>query len=290
MKIKFWQIGVLALIAFTATKARKPSTDCVPDHTFTAGIEGPATDQYGNVYAVNYAEEGTIGIVRPDGSHGVYLKLPEGSVGNGIRFGKDGAMYVADYMQHNILKVDTASKEISVFVNEPRMNQPNDIAMAPNGTIYASDPDWKNGKGQLWMITPDGKIELLETDMGTTNGVEVSPDGKILYVGESNQRRIWEYQINDKGIPEKKRLLISFPDCGLDGMRCDVEGNLYVTRYDKGSVVILSPDGLMLDEIELKGTKPSNITFAGKDRTICYVTMADRGCFETFVALNPGRE
>ena len=156
------------------------ATGWMPEHTFTSGIEGPAVDSEGNLYAVNYKKEGTIGIVRPDGSHGCFLTLPEGSTGNSIRFGKDGNMYVADYTGHNILKVDMRSKKISVFAHEPKMNQPNDIVFAPNGNIYASDPDWPNQKGQLWLITPDAKVSLLETNMGTTNGIAVSEDGKRL--------------------------------------------------------------------------------------------------------------
>ena len=89
------------------------ATGWMPEHTFTSGIEGPAVDSEGNLYAVNYKKEGTIGIVRPDGSHGCFLVLPEGSTGNSIRFGKDGNMYVADYTGHNILKVDMKSKKIS---------------------------------------------------------------------------------------------------------------------------------------------------------------------------------
>lgn len=163
------------------------ATGWMPEHTFTSGIEGPAVDSEGNLYAVNYKKEGTIGIVRPDGSHGCFLVLPEGSTGNSIRFGKDGNMYVADYTGHNILKVDMKSKKISVFAHEPKMNQPNDIVFAPNGNMYASDPDWPNQKGQLWLITPDAKVSLLETNMGTTNGIAVSEDGKRLYVNESAQ-------------------------------------------------------------------------------------------------------
>ena len=182
------------------------ATGWMPEHTFTSGIEGPAVDSEGNLYAVNYKKEGTIGIVRPDGSHGCFLVLPEGSTGNSIRFGKDGNMYVADYTGHNILKVDMKSKKISVFAHEPKMNQPNDIVFASNGNIYASDPDWPNQKGQLWLITPDAKVSLLETNMGTTNGIAVSEDGKRLYINESAQLKVWVYDICPDGTLRNKRL------------------------------------------------------------------------------------
>src|SRR5262245_28418139 len=73
---------------------------------FTQGIEGPACDAEGNIYAVNFQKEGTIGIVTPKGEGKVFVKLPDGSVGNGIRFDRAGFMYVADYTKHNVLRVD----------------------------------------------------------------------------------------------------------------------------------------------------------------------------------------
>lgn len=266
------------------------TTDLLPEGTFTSGIEGPATDKKGNLYAVNYAREGTIGIVQPDGTHACFVTLPEGSTANGIRFGKNGEMFVADYTGHNILKIDTATKKITRFAHEPRMHQPNDIALSPSGNLYASDPDWPNKKGQLWLIRPNGEVVLLETDMGTANGIEVSPDGKTLYVNESAQLKVWAYDIRQDGKVENKRLFHTFEGYGMDGMKCDVRGNIYLCRYDKGTVVILSPEGKELREIRLKGKQPSNITFGGPDNRRCYITLQDRGCFETFRAEYPGRE
>lgn len=278
------------LLTVISNAQQAESMDLLPDSTFTPGIEGPAVDKDGNLYAVNYAKEGTIGIVRPDGSHEVYITLPDGSVGNGIRFDKNGFMYIANYTEHEILCIDPQTKEISIFAHDSTMNQPNDIAIAPNGIMYASDPNWADETGKLWMITPNGQITCLETNLGTTNGIEVSPNGKWLYVGESTQRRILAFTINENGALSNRQIFCTFPDFGLDGMRCDAKGNLYITRYDKGTVVIFSPEGKLMKEIQLKGSKPSNITFGGPERKRCYVTMADRGCFEYFEAEYPGRE
>ncbi len=293
MKYIKWYFGVVCWVMLwmnACTTKNSHTHDLLPEGAFTSGIEGPATDKKGNVYAVNYQEEGTVGIVYSDGIHERFLDLPEGSTGNGIRFNMDGDMYIADYTGHNILRVDMQTKEISVFAHEPEMNQPNDIAVAPNGNIYASDPDWANNSGQLWLINSAGEVTLLETEMGTTNGIEVSPDGNTLYVNESVQLKLWAYDIQPDGNLFNKRLFHSFEGFGMDGMRCDIEGNLYLCRYDKGTVVILSPEGKLIREIQLKGAKPSNITFGGSDNRQCYVTLQDRGCFETFRADYPGRE
>ena len=88
----------------------------------------------------------------------------------------------------------------------------------------------KHGTGRIWRIDTDGKMYLLEDNMGTTNGIEVSPDEKTLYVNESVQRKVWAYDLSDSGTISNKRLLIEFPDFGMDGMRCDVDGNLYISK------------------------------------------------------------
>jgi sugar lactone lactonase YvrE len=257
---------------------------------FPSGIEGPAVDVNGILYAVNFEKPGTIGQVDPQGTASLFVDLPEGSIGNGIRFNSKGEMFIADYTKHNILKVDMDTKEISVFAHNGDMNQPNDIAIMDNDILFASDPDWKNSKGQIWRIDTEGKTTLLEGDMGTTNGIEVSPDNRTLYVNESVQRNVWAYDLSPEGGIGNKRLLIKFEDFGMDGMRTDAEGNLYITRHGKGTVVIVSPEGVILEEIKLKGKTPSNIAFGGKDGRAAFITLQDNGNFETFETEHPGRE
>ena len=265
------------------------SQEFTPVNGFTSGIEGPACDADGNLYAVNYERQHTIGKVTPDGEASVFVELPTGSIGNGIRFNSEGYMFIADYTNHNVLKVDMNTHEISVHAHEPTMNQPNDLAIGANDILYASDPNWGQSTGQIWRIGTNGQVTLLEADMGTTNGIEVSPDEKTLYVNESVQRNVWAYDLSFEGEVSNKRLLIQFPDFGMDGMRCDVEGNLYVTRHGKGTVAKLSSDGEVLLEVELAGKNCTNIAFGGPDGRTCYVTMADRGNVEVFRADLPGR-
>ena len=276
---------LFALILFITlqTEAQeiiRHSSDLLSEWTFTRGIEGPAVDATGNLYAVNFAEQGTIGVVTPDGAASLFVVLPDGSVGNGIRFDKSGFMYIADYPRHNILKVDPSTKEISVFAHEPAMNQPNDIAISPVSEIlYASDPAWRDSTGKLWMIDRAGKVTLLEENMGTTNGIEVSPDGKRLYVNESIQRVVWVYKIRKDGKVGNKKIFKKFSDYGMDGMRCDSKGNLYITRHGKGTIALFSPDGKLIKEFILKGKLCSNIVLS-RDEKLAFITMADRGMFE----------
>ena len=260
-----------------------------PVNGFTSGIEGPACDAAGNLYAVNYERQHTIGKVTPDGAASVFVELPTGSIGNGIRFNSEGFMFIADYTNHNVLKVDMDTREISVHAHEPTMNQPNDLAIGANDILYASDPNWGASTGQIWRVDTDGTVTLLEANMGTTNGIEVSPDEKVLYVNESVQRNVWAYDLSPEGDISNKRSLIQFPDFNMDGMRCDVEGNLYITRHGKGTVAKLSPAGEVLLEVQLTGKLCTNLAFGGPNGRTCYVTMADRGNVEVFRSDTPGR-
>lgn len=259
-------------------------------HSFDPGVEGPAVDREGNIYAVSFARKPTIGRIRPDGTGEVWIDMPEGSLGNGIRFDRAGMMYVADYTGHNVLRIDPATRRIEVFAHEPTMNQPNDLAISADGTLWASDPNWKERIGQVWRIDTDGKVTRVAADMGTTNGIEVSPDGRTLYVNESVQRKVWAFTIEKDRSLSNKRPLIEFPDHGMDGMRCDVAGNLYVTRYGKGTVAIVSPEGKILREVDVLGARPSNIAFGGPDGRTAYVTEVEHGRLVQFRTERPGIE
>lgn len=287
-------LGAAAVAAGSAVR-EKPmeealfvATPLTPAGSFTEGIEGPNCDREGNVYAVNFARQGTIGKVTPDGLGEVFVELPKGSIGNGIVFDRAGRIYVADYTNHNVLLIDPKTRKVSVFAHEGRMNQPNDLAIGPDETLYASDPNWKESTGQIWRIDRDGTVTRLAEGMGTTNGIEVSPDGKTLYVNESVQRNVWAFEITPERRLANKRLLISFPDHGFDGMRCDVDGNLYITRYGKGTVVKVSPEGKLLREIPVLGARPSNLCFGGPDGRTLYVTEVEHRRLVRFRVDRPG--
>lgn len=265
----------------------KPLTQ---EKEFTPGIEGPACDANGNIFAVNFARQGTIGRVTPDGKGEVFVTLTGDSVGNGIRFLPDGTMFIADYVNHNVLRVAPGSREAKVFAHEPKMSQPNDLALAADGTLYASDPAWDKNTGQVWRIDRQGKVTRVAEGLGTTNGIDLSPDGKTLYVNESVQRNVWAFPIAADGSLGDKRLVKQFPDHGFDGMRCDVDGNLYITRYGKGTVVKMSPTGEILKEIDVLGKSPSNLCFGGPDGRTVYVTEVEHTRLVQFRVDRPGLE
>ena len=264
------------------------SSEFTSPNSFTHGVEGPAVDKSGNVYAVNFSREGTIGIVSIAGKAGLFIELPDSSVGNGIRFDSHGDMLIADYKRHNVLKVSMKTKKASVFAHEPKMTQPNDIAIDSKDRIYASDPNFVSNTGRIWLIDTKGNITMLDSLNGPANGIEISPDEKKLYVNAG--RKVWSYDLSPKAELSNKSLLIEFPDFGTDGMRCDAAGNLFIARIGKGVVAKVSPKGDILKEIELIGKKPTNVAFGGKDGCTVYVTLMDMGNLESFRVNTPGRE
>jgi sugar lactone lactonase YvrE len=293
---KIWQSKHLAVIplfcclALLSSETLFVSAPFTEAHSFTGGIEGPACDREGNVYAVSFARTPTIGRVTPAGRGEVFVEMPKGSLGNGIRFDRQGIAFVADYTGHNILRLDPRTRKIEVFAHLPTTDQPNDVAISADGTLWASDPDWGKATGQVWRIATNGKVTRVAADMGSTNGIEVSPDGQTLYVNETVQRNVWAFRIERDGSLSGKRLLTRFPDHGLDGMRCDIDGNLYITRPGKGTVAVVSPDGKVLRDIDVLGSKPTNLCFGGPDGRTCYVTEAEQGRLVQFRTEKPGLE
>ena len=277
-----------AVTTGTAAETLFVATPLTPTNSFTPGIEGPNCDKAGNIFAVNFARQQTIGKTTPQGKTEIFVTLPNKSTGNGIVFDRQGTMFVADYVGHNVLRIDPKTRAITVFAHNDQMNQPNDLSICADGTMFASDPNWKESTGQIWRIDANGKTTLGASGMGTSNGIEVSPDEKTLYVNESVQRNVWAFTIAPDRSLTNKRLLKKFDDFGFDGMRCDVDGNLYITRHFKGTVVKLSPAGEVLKEIDVLGKMPSNLCFGGSDGRTVYVTEVEHTRLVQFRVDRPG--
>jgi signal peptidase len=298
----FWRLcssAVLILAAATAAPAEEKlfeSAQVTPAGEYTFGIEGPAVDADGNLYVVNFGRQGAIGKLGPGSAKSVkFLDLPEGSVGNSIRFARDGTMFIADYKKHNIFSVRTGRTEPEVWFHSDLMNQPNDMTIARDGTIYASDPNWKGRSGQIWRIAkgPDGSVQgqvmAAPRAMGTTNGIDLSPDESILYVGESGSGQIWAYAIRGNELTNP-RLVTTFERDTIDGIRTDVTGRLLIARIQRGAIAVMTPDGAIQREIRLKGKEPANLAFGDDDGRTVFVAQRHGGFVESFRTDQKGRE
>lgn len=304
--VTMWRTRTLALCelvllgALTCAAAAEPrlfeSRQLTPAGEYTFGIEGPAVDAGGTLYVVNHLRQGTIGKLAPGATQSeLFAELPAGSIGVSIRFDREGRMYLADYKNHNVFVYAPGETEPRVYFRSDRFNQPNDMAIANDGTIYASDPHWRRRDGQVWRIARgndglgQGDVMPARRKMGTTNGIDLSPDERTLYVGESETREIWAYRVEGAklGAP---RLFTKFKDFSLDGLRTDMDGRLYVTRILKGTVAVFSPDRRLEREIMLRAKEPTNLAFGGPDGRTVFVTQRRGGFIESFRVDRPGRE
>jgi sugar lactone lactonase YvrE len=279
--MRFLFLIAIATLGCTTKESYYVASDLTAENLFSENIEGPNYHN-GILYVVNFEKDGTIGMIDEDGTAALFIGLPDGSTANSIQFNSKGDMLLADFTGHNILKVNMKTNDIEVLVHDSLFNQPNDLCINKNDQIFASDPNWKESTGKLWRVEPNGTKVLLADSMGTTNGICLNPDEDILYVNESVQRKIWKFDVDASGNISNKTLFAEFPDFGFDGMKCDSKGNLYVTRYGKGTIVIITPEGDIMREVEMRGKKTSNIAFGGKDGKSCFVTLQDRKCVETF--------
>lgn len=294
--IQLMRYSIFFLLGLASCASPVPSSqelftakDLTAMNIFSSNIEGPAFDKAGNLYIVNFQQDGTVGKLLPNNQLEVFLQLPEGCTANSIQFTSKGEMLMADYTGHNILKADMNTRVITAWVHDERFNQPNDLCINSRDQVFASDPNWQAKTGRIWRADPDGTLHLLDSAMGTTNGICLSPDEKTLYVNESIQLKVWQFDVDESGNISNKRLFTSFPDHNLDGMKCDKEGNLYITRYGKGTVAAFTPDAKLIREIPLTGKSCSNLVFGGKDGKTVYVTMQDRKGMEYFVNDIAGR-
>jgi signal peptidase len=305
----------------------KPLT---PVKEYTSHIEGPAVNAAGDLFVANIKipgagdDGGGIGQVK-SGATTSELFLPRlpsqngvQGIGNGIRFDQQNRMYVADFKNHMIHVFDAGptTTRRDYFVARPNIqgkpvfNQPNDLAIARDGTLYASDP--KGGTGRIWKIikaadgTVSGKPMTSTRTMGRTNGLDLSPDNKTLYVSESKVHAVpasvWAYRINGTALADPVPLKTFTEGGDVDGLRVDTDGRIFVTRAEVGKigqmigqVFILVPPGAVgtaPDPVTTQGKNPTNLTFGGADGRDVFVTQADPAklFIERFRTNRPGRE
>lgn len=301
----------------------KPLT---PAGEYNKGIEGPAVNAAGDLFVVNIhiphadpALRGGIGRVKKGATQSrFFARLDAGGAGNGIRFDLQGRMYVADFKTHAIVVFEPGSTTPQPYFSaapdphhpaKPAFTQPNDIAIARDGTLYASDPDFGKGTGRIWRIAkgPDGKgVGAIMTPLrtlGITNGIDLSPDNKTLYVSESTfngppkrPASLWAYRIDGTALADPVALNTFSQGGDVDGLKVDTDGRIFVARPDAGEVFILVPpgsEGAPHDPVKTAGKNPNNLTFGGADGRDVYVTQNESDAkrfIERFRTDRPGRE
>ena len=161
-----------------------------------------------------------------------------------------------------------------------RLNSPNDLTVASDGTIYFTDPpygvdeeDRELSFSGVYRLSPEGDLSLLTKELSRPNGIVLSPDESTLYVNDSGETIIRAYDVTASGDIENGRRFAapSDPDADgtTDGMKVDRDGHLYTTG--PGGIWVYAPDGSQVARIAVPKA-PTNVAFGGPDRTTLYIT------------------
>lgn len=242
------------------------------DFKFT---EGPTVDTAGNVYFTDLVTE-VIYIWTVNNQLKVFRK--NSNRANGLFFDKDQNLWVCEggTGQITVTNPEGSTQSIATVYQNKRFNQPNDLWPDKKGGVYFSDP--KYGKDDK-VLTQDGmhvyyikpehnNVIRVCNDLEKPNGVLGTPDGKTLYITDSQGGNTYKYKIEPDGTLTNKTLFVAF---GCDGMTQDEQGNMYFAPIGKKQVLIYSAKGEFLKAIQLPEL-PSNMCFGGKKRNQLFIT------------------
>ena len=177
---------------------------------------------------------------------------------------------------------------VTVVANRYRgtlINRPNDVTAKSDGSIYFTDPGGPNPEFELdfsgvYRVSPDlGTINLLVRDFVAPNGIAFSPDEDVLYIDDSRRGHLRAIDVQANGMLNMAtdRVLCDMNGSGLpgvvDGMKVDVEGNLYVAG--PGGIWIIDPSGKHLGIILTGSDQTTNCAWGGDDWKTLFITTMD---------------
>ena len=245
--------------------------------------EGPACDAKGNVYFSDIPTNRTY-VWSVDGKLSVFRENTGG--GNGLYFDANGNLVVCEGKARRVTSVapDGTVTVLADRYQGKRFNSPNDLWIDPRGGIYFTDPRYGRQDGleldgfYVYYITPDRRqVRRVVADLVKPNGIVGTADGKLLYIADAGDNKIYRYRIQPDGSLTNKTL---FARQGSDGMTLDERGNVYLT---KGTVAVYSPAGRKILDIEVPEA-PANVCFGGKDRKTLFIT-ARKGLYALRMAV-----
>jgi gluconolactonase len=293
------------------TKTPPPTALLAPEAKLgvAAGIcflEGPAVDAAGNVF---FSDIQGSRILKMDSAGVVTTFREDSGRTNGNTFDAQGRLISCEGAENGpggrrrIVRTDMKTGKVEVLTETyegKRYNSPNDVVVDPSGRIWFTDPLYAPDRSimehqheAVYRIDTDGKVTRVITQpaIGRPNGLAITPDGKTLYLIDSNyirpdaNRKIWAFDIADDGSVSKQRMIYDFGrGRGGDGMRLDSQGNLWVcagisaprTANESGDVppgvYVISPQGQVLGRIPIPEDVITNLAFGGEGKKTLYVT------------------
>ncbi|MBV9736151.1 MAG: SMP-30/gluconolactonase/LRE family protein [Acidisphaera sp.] len=274
--------------------------------------EGPVAMQDGSIVLVEI-ERQTVTRVQPDGRVDVLARVSGGP--NGLAVGPDGAFYICnnggfawrtesgmlrpvgpstDYAGGRIERLDRGTGALETLYDrcgEHRLLGPNDLVFDGQGGFYFTDlgkvrareRDW----GGVYYARADGSaITEIVHPILTPNGIGLSPDGKTLYVAETETARLWAWDILSAGVlkkapfpsPHGGRLLAGLGGYQrFDSMAVEAAGNICVGTLVNGAVSVIAPAGGLLRQLLVPDMFCTNLCFGGPDLRTAYITLSGSG-------------
>ncbi|MGQ0634516.1 MAG: SMP-30/gluconolactonase/LRE family protein [Planctomycetaceae bacterium] len=244
--------------------------------------EGPTWDRESKKLYFTAWHENKSQILRLDAPQKASVYAGPAGAPDGMFLANDGRLLAAEVHGHRIVSYSLGPDgpiDEKVLVSNPRFNQPNDVAQAPNGDIYFTDPGQaQNRPSVVYVSTTDVPYRPIIFDCLAPNGVIVSNDGKTLYVSDDIDNNWRAYGIQPDGSVGPGRLFFDPPvpvDKRIypDGMTIDEKGTLYLTG--NGGVWVVDKFGASLGLIPIKEFA-SNCTFGGDDGKTLFITCDKR--------------
>ena len=220
------------------------------------------------------------------GKGGASLFLEPTNRANGLTRDLQGRLIACEHDSRRVTRQEHDGS-ITVIANSfqgRRLNRPNDVVVKSDGCIYFTDPwtspaapeQWDLTFSGVYRVTPDlGTLSLIADDFVLPNGLAFSPDEALLYINDTRRGHIRAFELLPSGMLAKHtdRVLVDLrgAEPGVpDGMKVDVEGNVYCGGA--GGIWIMDPHGLKLGRIVHGAPATTNIAFGGADWKTLYFT------------------
>ena len=236
------------------------------------GGEGPVWFRQGFLVFSDYSRDRLYKLV-PGKSPEVYREDSHGT--NGNTMDRQGRLYSCEYKSRRVTRTgrDGKIEVLAETFEGKRFNAPNDIVIRRDGNVYFTDPLFTPLDRReldfygVYRVTPKGEIEAIARMKTRPNGIALSPDGRILYVAMTDDRKILAYDLDRNGKTSNERTVIADLPGGPDGMRTDAKGNLFIAAR---GVQVYSPEGKLLGKIS-PPVNPRNLAFGDSDLRTLYM-------------------
>lgn len=248
------------------------------------GLEGPVGAPDGSVFFSDIPA-GITYKLEPNGTIAPWRENTNGA--NGLFLMRDGRMLAAEGGGRRVVAV-TPDKRVTALAtafNGQPLRAPNDVIADSRGGIYFTDPAPRPApdvapkeSGNVHYLSPKGEVRLVDGQIRRPNGLTLSLDEKILYVGDTEGEFVYAFDVGADGAVSNKRQFARLvelekgslgPRSRADGMAIDAMGRLYVSTA--AGIQVVDRDGRHLGIIRLPSVARS-VAFGGKDRRTLYLT------------------